>query len=159
MESFIKNIELINNYLNKIQENYIIDSKVINKQLLVYYLYRIFCKFIELFKINTDIKKVNKILRLLKITTDFKKCAPLVNKIPTNIKELNVLYRQLINIFKDINKNMKNLNSLGDKNLLIYFKELIDLKSDKEKVKEDLIVLSTLVPELGKLERKPSLKF
>ena len=159
MDSFIKNIELINDDLNKIQENYIIDSKVINKQLLVYYLYRIFCKFIELFKINTDIKKVNKILRLLKITTDFKKCAPLVNKIPTNIKELNVLYRQLINIFKDINQNMKNLNSLGDKNLLIYFKELIDLKSDKEKVKEDLIVLSTLVPELGKLERKPSLKF
>ena len=158
MDSFIQNIEAINNDINKIQESYIVDTKIVNKQMLVYYLYRIFCKYMELFKLNTDIKSVNKILRLLKIPIDFKKCAPLVNRLPATIKDLDLLYRALINIYKEISQNMSNLNSQGNREQLVYFKELIKLKSSKEKIKEDLVLLSTLVPELSSLDKKPSQK-
>lgn len=156
MDVFIKNVKEINDDINKLESDYIVNTKLVNKQILIYYLYRIFCKFINIIKLNVSDSKVNEILRVLKIPTNFEKCVPLVNKLPNDIDNINLLVNQLIDVFTEMTTNMSNLNAQGEKIRLKYLNELMDSKFDKIKIKEDLVLLSSLVPELSILESKPS---
>ena len=47
MDTFISSVESINTDIEALKDTYIVKNKAANKQLLVYYLYRIFCKNIS----------------------------------------------------------------------------------------------------------------
>jgi len=156
MDTFISSVEDINGEIEKLGDSYIIKNKVANKQLLVYYLYRIFCKYIDLFRLNAVETNVESILKLLKIQPSFNKCAPLVNRLPNNSKSLNVVYVKLVEIFKEIGVNIANLNTQDNPKQADYFRDFLALHTSKEEIKKKLVILGSLVPELSKLKHKPS---
>ena len=160
MDKFINAVESIHSEFSKIESSQfsIVDTKLINNQVLVYYLYRIFCKYSDIFKLNVSESQVNDIFQILRISLKHKKCAPLVNKLTRNIKELESIYQLLINIFKKLNENINKLNKQGNPELMKHLTSLLNSKSNKITIKEDLIMLTQLIPDLGKTDIKPSQK-
>lgn len=156
MDNFVSNIKKINEEINTLSEIYLINIKVANKQILVYYLYRIMCKYLNLFKLNSDESKIGEIFRILKIPLDYTQCVPLVNKLPNTEKNINLLVNKLIDIYEIMASKSSNLNQQGEKDKVKFFNELIESKMDIVKIKEELVLLSSLVPGLGILEPKPS---
>ena len=156
MDTFISSVESINTDIEALKETYIVKNKVANKQLLVYYLYRIFCKNISLFRLNTNESNVNNILKLLKIKSDFNKCAPLVNRLPNDSEKLNLVYVKLVEIFREISANMSSLNSQDNPKHADYFRDFFTVGTSKGDIKKKLVLLGSLVPELSKLKHKPS---
>ena len=162
MEKFISDIESIHDEFSKIESSQfsIIDSKLINNQVLVYYLYRIFCKFSDVFRLNVGDSQTDKIFTKLGITPKHNKCVPLVNRLTKNIEELESIYQLLIEIFKNLNQNLNisKLNKQGNEEQIDYLTSLINSKSNKITIKENLVMLTQLIPDLSKTDIKPTQK-
>ena len=87
MEQFISYAKKMNDAIMETDSTSILrNTKLIDKQLLTYFLYRIFCKNLDIFRNNTSKEKCNKILRGLKIPTNFDKCIHLVIKCLMTLK-------------------------------------------------------------------------
>tara|TARA_B100000242_G_scaffold293889_1_gene273533 strand:- start:1674 stop:2156 length:483 start_codon:yes stop_codon:yes gene_type:complete len=155
MEQFISYAKKMNDAIMETDSTSILrNTKLIDKQLLTYFLYRIFCKNLDIFRNNTSKEKCNKILRGLKIPTNFDKCTPLSNKMPNDIKVINSIFNELIKLFEDLSKKQSSTGLLGDKKKIDYMIEYFETQGDMIDFKEKLILLSTLVPELGKMKVK-----
>jgi hypothetical protein len=143
MDNFINDVygifELINN--TDTNAKTFIDTKLISKQYLTYYLYRIFCKYINLFE-NTipasQISNLLKILRVPKENTGMGTAYPLAGKLTNDEKHLDMIILTILDMMTKVGKYVATLPStiaytefyefLQQKSLEIIVKDLIDLQ-------------------------------
>lgn len=156
MNNFINSIENINEDIEKLKESYTYNNKVRNKQLLVYYLYRIMCKYYDIFALNSNPEIMNKVIIGLNLPAKFYKCAPLCSNITSDLKKINLLLKNMIELYLNVNESMESNNVKGNPTNINLLKQLIEYKQTKKTIKEDLILLSVLIPSLGKTQNKPT---
>lgn len=155
MDSFINNIKTIKDEIDKLKETYIINHQLKNKQVLVYYLYRILCKHYSTFEIFVPYETILEIKTILGIPSQIKNCVPLCENIPNDIKVLDILFTKILNIFITMNNSIQENKDFIKKNNVVYLYNYCLEKKEKDKIKTDLVLLSTLLPKLGKLSSKP----
>ena len=155
MDQFIANLKKFNQTISETKgESTIRNTRLVDKQLFTYYVYRIFCKNIDIFKSNTSDEECNKVLRALKIPINFKKCTPLTSKMTNDIGVVNSIFEQLLNLFEKLSEKQKTVGLLGDKKKIDYMIEFIETQFDIGVIRQNLVLLSSLVPELGKMKTK-----
>ena len=159
MTEFFKNLLLIKEDVDLVKEDYIINSELTHKQLLVYYLYRIFCKFNKVISLNTNKSYINDIFSLLEIPQDmYNKCYPLCGKLPNKIEKLNEVLNKSIELMRLFTTNFTTLSKIGNTKDIMKIKDFIQSKNTKKQIQEDLILLSMLLPKLSKIMHKPYLQ-
>ena len=159
MDKFYKSLVLVKEDIDKIKESYIIDSQVKHKQLLVYYIYRIICKFEKLITVNSSGVKPDKIFEMLGIPSDMnKKCYPLSGKIPNKLDKLDAILKEEMNLLEGFFDNYTTLPDRGSDEDINKMDDFIKSKSEKKQIQEDLILLSILLPKLSRVVHKPTLQ-
>ena len=155
MDQFIKNVYFILDIIKRpVSRKQIVEHKIIEKQYLTYYLYRILCKYEGMMKYVVSMKKIRDIYNILRIPPNNKnKCYPLAHKLTYNEKLLDLVILGILDIFKEVddtlstsisNQQYKNLNEfLAEKTL--------------EEILLDIKVLQRLFPNLGVTGVKPYL--
>ena len=159
MDQFTKKLILVKQDIDTVKEDYIIDSEIKHKQLLVYYLYRFFCKFNEVISLNTNESYIKDIFNLLEIPGDmFKKCFPLSGKMPNKADKLNQILDKSIELLQSFTTNFTTLDKKGKPEDITKITDFMISKNNKKQIQEDLILLSLLLPKLSKIMHKPYLK-
>lgn len=155
MEKFTNDIygvyELINESKNT---KSIINTTIISKQYLAYYLYRIITKFMNIVEVALPTKDINTLQKLLRIPKehDRRKNYPMAGKMTNDEELLNLIILSSIDILTKVDKYIKTLpNDSG--NSAIY--DLIKLK-DLPIIIQDLIDLQKLVPGLSVSAIRPN---
>lgn len=155
MEKFTNDIygvyELINESKNT---KSIINTTIISKQYLAYYLYRIITKFMNLVEIALPSKDINTLIKLLRIPKehDRRKNYPMAGKMTNDEELLNLIILSSIDILTKTDKYIKTLpNDTGYSNIndFIKIKEL-------PTIIQDLIDLQKLVPGLSVSAIRPN---
>lgn len=155
MEKFINDIygvyELINESKNT---QSIINTTIISKQYLAYYLYRIITKFMNIVEVALPSKDINTLLKLLRIPKehDKRKNYPMAGKITNDEELLNLIILSSIDILTKTDKYIKTLpNDAGYQDIykFIKIKEL-------PIIIQDLIDLQKLVPGLSVSAIRPN---
>jgi hypothetical protein len=143
MDNFVNDIfgvyELINN--TDIQAKTFIDTKLISKQYLTYYLYRIFCKYTNIFENSIPSSQINNLLKILRIPKENQyenTCYPLAGKLTNDEKFLDMIILTILDMLTKIGKyiaTLPNKTSYGDfleflaqKKLNIIVQDLVDLQ-------------------------------
>ena len=158
MDKFYNSLVLIKEDIDKIKEAYIIDSQVKHKQLLIYYIYRIICKFENLISINSGGIKPDNIFKMLGIPSDMnKKCYPLAGKIPNKIEDLDKILTEQMKLMEVFFENYTTLSDRGSEDDIAKMDDFINSKGTKKQIQEDLILLSILLPKLSRIVHKPTL--
>lgn len=159
MDQFTRNLILVKQDIDTVKEDYIINSELKHKQLLVYYLYRIFCKFNKVISVNTNQSYINEIFTLLEIPQNmYDKCYPLCGKLPSKIENLNEVLNKSIELMKLFTTNFTTLSKKGNTKDIMKIKDFMQSKNTKKQILEDLILLSMLLPKLSKIMHKPYLQ-
>ena len=94
------------------------------------------------------------IVLILKIPIKVKKCVPLSSKMTNDISVINTIFEKLLELFNELSDTQNKTGLLGNKQKIEYMNEFIEVQNDLEELKQNLILLSTLVPELGKMKTK-----
>lgn len=153
MDQFIQDVNALIMMSNQpVGKQPLINHNVIEKQYIVYYLYRILCKYEQLFTTNLSYQKVRDVYNLLRIPKQKKKgCYPMSQKMTSNDKLLNLILSSIVELFNQLNENLKM--TMTNK----YFMEFKDFLSKKtlEKIIQDLMELHQLVPNLAAPIVKP----
>lgn len=155
MDIFINHINTIKKEIDALKETYIVNHQMKNKQILVYYLYRILCKHYSTFELFTPSDSILDIKKILKIPPQIKNCVPLCQKIPNDLKVLDKLFVNIMNLFTAVNNNIQDKKDLIQKDNVEFLYEFCLEKKEKEDIKMDLVLLSSLLPKLGKIGSKP----
>lgn len=148
MDKFTNDIygifELINN--NKDSKS-IVNITIISKQYLVYYLYRIITKFINIFEIAIPSTDINKLLRLLRIPKehDRKQNYPLAGKMTNEEQLLDLIILTAIDMFNKVDKYIQSLPNTNAYNNIYEFIKIKDLPV----IIQDIIDLQKLIPGLS----------
>ena len=159
MDQFTKNLILIKKDIDTVKEDYIIDSEIKHKQLLVYYLYRFFCKFNTVISVNTSKSYIKDIFTLLGIPEEMlNKCFPLCGKMSNKVEELNKILKKSIELLELFTTNFTTLDKKGKPEDITKITDFMISKNNKKQIQEDLILLSLLLPKLSKIMHKPYLK-
>ena len=156
MEDFIKSIKVINELSNKTLPSKIIEHKVIEKQYIAYYLYRILCKYERLMSSVAPYKKVQEIFFLLKIPLERKTnyCYPMAHKMTRKINKLNDIISKILEIFTIVENTLKiSISNYEYKKLEAFLKT-----KDLETILVDINTLQHLFPNLGVTGVKPYFK-
>ena len=149
METFIETIKKIKGDIEKQKEHQslLIDNTVIQKQYLVYYVYRIICQHFTFFKslaLTSSIKDINE---KLEISSQFKYvCYPLANRMTTNETKLDEIFQTMIDMFNTTTSKMKELKR-DDENLQTYLN-----KKNYDTIITDIKELIRFVPNLSKFQ-------
>lgn len=125
-----------------------IDIKIISKQYLAYYLYRIFCKYINLFENTIPSNEINNLLKILRVPDENKHentCYPLVRRMTNDEKYLDLI---ILTILDMMNKLGKYIASLPKADLYQNFLEFMEMKK-LNVIVQDLVDLQKLVPGLS----------
>ena len=144
MDKFKKNIyniyELINNQKN---EKSLVNTNVISKQYLAYYIYRIVGKYIELVEVAVGSDDLNFFMSLLRIPKEHNNrlIYPMAGKMTNEKEMLDMIIIGGIDIFEKVNNYLKTLTKrnkqstyhefydfLNEKNLSTIIKDLMDLQ-------------------------------
>lgn len=158
MDNFYKSLVLVKEDIDKIQESYIIDSQIKHKQLLVYYIYRVICKFENLISMNTGGIKPDSVFKMLGIPSDMsKKCYPLCGKIPNKKDKLDAILTEQMKLMDVFFENYTTLPDRGSDEDINKMDDFINSKGTKKQIQEDLILLSILLPKLSRIVHKPTL--
>ena len=112
MDLFINNVNTIKSEIDGLKETYIVNHQMKNKQILVYYLYRILCRNNSTFELFVPGESIMEIKKILGIPQKFKNCVPLCEKIPNDLKVLEILFTKMINLFIIVNNNIQENNDL-----------------------------------------------
>ena len=113
---FITNLNSIKDDIFKLEEKYITSNAIKHKQLLVYYMYRIICKYSDVIKINTDPASFEDAFTSIGIPTDMTdKCYPLCGKISNDENELNIMVEKRFFYLKICKIILKIMNYWGQK--------------------------------------------
>lgn len=159
MDQFIKNLILVKEDIDLVKEDYIIDSEIKHKQLLVYYLYRILCKFNRVISVNTNQSYINTIFTLLEIPNEMlDKCFPLCGKMPNKVDKLNEILDKCIELLRLFTTNFTTMSKKGKNDDILKIKDFLLSKNSKKQIQEDLILLSILLPKISKIMHKPYLQ-
>jgi hypothetical protein len=132
----------------------IINTVVISKQYLAYYLYRIITKFIHIIEIAIPIKEVKTILKLLRIPNehDRNKNYPMAGNMTNDEELLDLIILSSIDVLNNTDKYIQSLPTPGP-NAIIY--EFIKLK-DLSVIIQDIIDLQKLIPGLSVSAIRPN---
>ena len=153
MDQFIQDINALIMISNEpVGKQPLIEHNVIEKQYIVYYLYRILCKYEQLFTTNLSYQMVRDIYKLLRIPEEKKKgCYPMSQKMTSNDELLNLILSSMVELFNQLNENLKM--TMTNK----YFMEFKEFLSKKplERIIQDLMELHQLVPNLSAPIVKP----
>ena len=144
MEVFKNNIyniyDLIN---NENSSKSLINTKVISKQYLAYYIYRIIFKYIYIVEVAVSSDDLIFFMSLLRIPKEYNPelIYPLAGKMSTDPKILDMIILGGIDIFEKIDNFLKTLNKknkqskyhefytfLNEKNLTTIVKDILDLQ-------------------------------
>jgi hypothetical protein len=157
--NYIINLNSIKDDIFKLEEKYITSNAIKHKQLLVYYMYRIICKYSDVIKINTDPASFEDAFTSIGIPTDMTdKCYPLCGKISNDENELNIMVEKALFLFENMKNNIKDNELLGKKKETDNLKDFMRSKLNKNAIKEDLTLLSVLLPKISKLRLKSTTK-
>ena len=144
MDQFIQDVNALIMISNEpLGKQPLIEHNVIEKQYIVYYLYRIICKYEQLFVTNLSYQVVRDIYKLLRIPEEKKRgCYPMSQKMTSNDELLNLILSSMVELFNQLNENLKM--TMTNK----YFMEFKDFLSKKtlERIIQDLMELHQLVP-------------
>jgi len=160
MEEFKNNIYNIYNLINDEdnKKSSLIDTKIVLKQYLVYYIYRIITKFIKLIEISTQSADINYIMKLLRIPKEHNRELnyPMIGKITKENKLLDMIILGGIDMFEKVNNY---LNTLDKKNKQMKYQEFFNFLKEKELsvILKDLMDLQNLIPGLSVAIIRPNL--
>ena len=148
MNKFIENISNIFDTINKDNSKTYMNTLILSKQYLAYYLYRIFCKYIIFFENVSSTSQINDIYKMLKIPSDNKKqnlCYPLYNKMINDEKLLNLFIVSILSMMSRLDKYISTLPNIS---AYTNFIEFINSK-DIDTIIQDLVDLQKLLPGLS----------
>lgn len=158
MDVFIENIINIKNEMNELKETMIFNNQLRHKQYLVYYLYRIFCKNYSVFELLTMTDQLYEVRELMRLPPKINKCVPLCGKIPNDLETINSILEKIITLFSNIGTVLKERSNLDADEKIIFLNGFVFSKKDISTIKTDLILLSSLLPNLNEIEKKPANK-
>lgn len=147
MDLFINNILNINDEIEKISDNIgIVNSKLKNKQYLVYYLYRIICKYNKVFLDIANSEIIKTIYTALNIDKNVMWCSPMNGRMPTDIDLLDTVFLSMLELLTTYSEKSSSIDTNTSKDL----EDFLLIKSNEENIKNDIKLLSELVPNLSK---------
>lgn len=151
MDKFVEKIKLYNSSIQPSDKVDFTNSHIKNKQLVIYYLYRILCKYKDAFKLAIDESILNEIFNIIGVSNNL--CYPLGNKITNNETIIENIIEKILEIFLTYhNKNISSQNSS-----VIKLNKFINYKlTDDTMIIKDLARINMLVPNLAISEKKPS---
>ena len=155
MDIFINHINTIKKEIDALKETYIVNHQLKNKQILIYYLYRILCKHYSTFELFIPSENILEIKKILKLSPKMNKCIPLCQNVPNDLKVLDILFDNIMNLFTAVNNNIQENKDLIKKDNVEFLYEFCLEKKEKDDIKMDLVLLSSLLPKLGKISSKP----
>ena len=150
MEDFINNIYNINDLINNDKESSLVNTKIISKQYLAYYIYRIVTKYMSLIEAGTSIDDINFFMSLLRIPKehDRLKNYPMAGKMTKDPEILDMIILGGIDMFEKVNNF---LNTLNKKNRQNTYKDFYTFMAEKELsvIIKDIMDLQKLLPGLS----------
>ena len=138
MDVFIENIINIKNEMDELKETMIFNNQLKHKQYVVYYLYEV--------------------RDLMKLPPKINKCVPLCGKIPNDLETINLILEKMIDLFSNVGIVLKERSNLDEDEKIIFLNGFVFNKKDISTIKTDLILLSSLLPNLNEIENKPANK-
>lgn len=157
MDVFFKHLNSIKEDIFKLQGSYIINNQIKHKQLFLYYMYRIICKHSNIMKINANPATYEEVFTSIGIPSDMTdKCYPLCEKISNKDDDLDEMIEKGLYLFESVSENINVNELLGKKEEIEDFNDFIRSKYTKRKIKEDLTLLSLLLPRLSKYKLRPN---
>jgi hypothetical protein len=157
MDVFFKHLNSIKDDIFKLQGSYIINNQIKHKQLFLYYMYRIICKHSNIMKINANPAAYEEVFTSIGIPSDMTdKCYPLCEKISNKDDDLDEMIEKGLYLFESVSENINVNELLGKKEEIEDFNDFIRSKYTKRKIKEDLTLLSLLLPRLSKYKLRPN---
>ena len=151
MEVFKTNIyniyDLINNENN---EKSLVNTKIISKQYLAYYIYRIITKYISLIEIGASSSDINFFMSLLRIPKEHNRLLPypMAGKMTNESEMLDMIILGGIDMFEKLNNYLKTLNKKNQQNKYKAFYTFLEEKDLSTMIK-DIMDLQKLLPGLS----------
>jgi len=155
MDKFTTDIYNIYELINKDKNTKtIINSVVISKQYLAYYLYRIITKFMGVAELAIPSKDLTTFIKLLRIPKEHNRLKnyPMAGKMTNDEDLLNLIILTSIDILTNIDKYIKTLPSDNKYSYIYDFLKLKELTT----ILQDLIDLQKLIPGLSVSEIRPN---
>lgn len=142
---FINNIYMIYESIKQ-KNNNIIDTEILLKQYLAYYLYRIIMKFIHLFSIVNKVKDLEDYMKNLNIPEnhDKTKLYPLVKRMINNKTKLDIVILMSIDMFNKVNTYINTLHNASAYSQIYLFLQ----DKNYNQIIQDLNNLQKLIPSL-----------
>jgi len=152
MEEFKNNIYNIYDLINNEQDKSLnlINTKIISKQYLAYYMYRIITKYIILVEIATSSSDINFFMSLLRIPTEHNRELnyPMAGKMTNENEMLDMIILGGIDMFDKVNNYLKTLDKKNKQNKYQEFNKFIKEK-DLTTILKDIMNLQKLLPGLS----------
>ena len=152
MEEFKKNIFNIYDLINNENEKSLslINTKIISKQYLAYYIYRIITKYIILVEISTSSEDVNFFMSLLRIPIEHNRELnyPMAGKMTNELEMLDMIILGGIDMFDKVNNYLKTIDKKNKQNKYQEFYKFIKEK-DLTTIIKDIMDLQKLLPGLS----------
>ena len=151
MEEFKTNIFNIYNLINDDKhESSLINTKIISKQYLAYYIYRIVTKFMYLIDQSSTTDDINFFFSLLRIPTEHNRNLnyPLAGKLTNEIDILDMAILGGIQMFEKVNTYLNTLNNKNKQNKYKAFYTFMKEKTTSVIIK-DIMDLQKLLPGLS----------
>jgi hypothetical protein len=155
MEEFAQNLFKINELINDNDETMsIIKVKMLSKQYLAYYIYRIITKYIKHIENGASYSDIVEFMTYLRIPVEHnnKLSYPLVGKMTNDNELLDLIILRGIDMLTKTNKYLNSLsNTKSSQDMIDFFKE-----KDLTTMLQDLIDLQKLIPGLSVSAIRPS---
>ena len=153
MEKFKKNIYSVYNLINDEDNKKVaslINTKIVLKQYLAYYIYRIITKYIKIIELSTSSADINYIMKLLRIPEEHNRELnyPMIGKMTNENDLLDMIILGGIDMFEKVTNY---LNTLDKKNRQSKYHEIFKFLKEKELsvILKDLMDLQKLIPGLS----------
>jgi hypothetical protein len=151
MEEFKTNIFNIYNLINDDKhESTLVNTKIISKQYLAYYIYRIVTKYMYLIEQSSTAEDINFFFSLLRIPTEHNRRLnyPLAGKLTNELEILDMVILGGIQMFEKIDNYLKMLNNKNKQNKYKAFYTFMAEKTVSVIIK-DIMNLQKLLPGLS----------
>jgi len=147
MDQFIQDINSLITISNEpVTKVKLINNNTIEKQYILYYLYRILCKYEDLFSNTLGYSKVRDIYDLLRIPSNKKQiCYPMTLKMTSNDNLLKLILMGIVELFNQLNENLKmSLTNSSFKEFTMFLKT-----KTLNVIINDIMELHLLLPNLS----------
>ena len=120
--------------------------KIKTRHFLIYYLYRIFCKYREIIMNVVPTEEINNLYKLLNIPENSRGCMPMAGRMSNKKAQLDTTLFTLIKVLNDFNMNQSGLVAEDKFNDMM---EFFQSKKNPKKILEDIKILDILIPNLS----------